>query len=934
MKTIRVSRIAALLLAVFLIIGLFPTAGLAEDDPGEAAPVAESVPEAPPAEPEPEEEVEAQSVEETNWVPEETADVEIPDEAVPEAVPSLPEEQVQDENTDERIEPEPSEPAGDNPPADPPENSEDQVQAQSIDDDIKAMEAEKPEKNEEPEQDDPNKSDDSDDSPAAFTVTLEDYTCKYDGEEHSSDKTPVCVPSDETTTYAFAFSFEEEGEYTDDLASLKKTDAGEYTIYVKATNQDGEEAATTAKLIINQREVKVKVADSEAVYNGSTQYGSKVLVFENVLEGHEASIDYEPATGTEVGIHDNGTFDEDTFKVIVKPENEEDTPEEEETGEKNTGEEDTEEKENNGDGDGENTTDDGDDTPETVVTSNYILTEMTPGKLVINPVDVSISSADAEWTYDGYEHSKPVYTVLCGDETMTPDDESGLVFTLPETGDTLTILEPAKVKNVSDTAEGNTFSYELTNADQYDVQKNYGTLTIIALDQATVTITGNSDTKTYSGSAQSVSGYKYNVKVGETVIPSDDFTVTLAPDKKAEAAGTDTGTYAMGLTKDDFTVANPNCSNIIVEYTDGVLTIQQLYVKVTITGHNNKSVYDGKEHSVSGYDVACSVDLYYKNRESNISFTGNAYAARTNVSSPSEREGTTYMGLKEDQFKNKNTNFNAQFEVIDGYQTIERKRLVVKTGGGEKVYDGKPLKNTEASLSGLLEGETATVVATGEQTNTGKSYNTYEIKWGTAKVGNYILVNSRGVLTVTRAPLSIQVKPQSYEYNGKPQGEDNKIYTDPAEINEKVEVKGLQGKDKLLSITLNGQGTEVGTYNNKDKNEGIVLTNVKIGTDPKASTTSNRNYEIHWNRGTLTITEADSGNSSTGGSSKTSGSSSSSGSSSGSSYSSYDYSSGNNYYSGGYSNTTNYAQAESAVVSYEVPLEIGVVNTGTGESYE
>ena len=198
-----------------------------------------------------------------------------------------------------------------------------------------------------------------------------------------------------------------------------------------------------------------------------------------------------------------------------------------------------------------------------------------------------------------------------------------------------------------------------------------------------------------------------------------------------------------------------------------------------------------------------------------------------------------------------------------------------------------------------------------------------EIKWGTAKVGNYILANSRGVLTVTRAPLSIKVKPQSYEYNGKPQGEDNKTYTDPAEISKKVEVKGLQGKDMLLSITLNGQQTEVGTY---EKEKSIALSNVKIGTDPKSTSYTTKNYEIHWSRSTLTITEASSGSNSS------SGSGSSSRSDSG--YDSYDSSSGNNYYSSGYINTTNSAQAESAVVSYEVPLEIGVVNTGTGESYE
>lgn len=857
MKTIRASRIAALFLAVFLIISLFPTAGLAEDNPGETAPVAESVPEAPPAEPE--EQVEAQSVDETEGTQEEIAD-----EEVPEALPVLPEEQVQDENTDEQVEPEPSEPEPSepvegNPQADPPEDPEEQVQAQGIDDDVKAMEAETPEENKEPEKDD------SDDLPPEFTVTLEDYTCKYDGEEHSSDKTPVCVPSDETATYTFAFSFEEEGEYTDDLASLKKTDAGEYTIYVKATNSDGKVATAESKMIINRREVKVKVADSEAVYNGSEQYGSEELVFEGLLEGHEASIDYEPATGTEVGIHDNGSFVPESFNVVVKPENEEDTPEGEETEEKNTGEEDTEEKENNGDGDGENTTDDGDDTPETVVTSNYILTEMTPGKLVINPVDVSISSADETWTYDGNEHSKPEYTVLCGGETVTPDDDSSLVFTLPQTGDKLTITEPAKVKNVSDTAEGNnTFSYELTNAGQYDVQMNFGTL-----------------------------------------------------------------------------------------------TIQKMYVKVTITGHNNKTVYDGKEHSVRDYDVACSEKLYDQNRESNISFTGNAYASRTNVSSPSEREGTTYMGLKEDQFKNRNTNFNAQFEVVDGYQTIEKRYLSIKVkpqsyvyngesqGENKQVYSDQNVISEKVEVEGLQgRDKLLSITLNGQQTEVG-TYTKDGIALSQVKIGsdlntsttsnrNYEIHWYRGTMTITRAPLTIKVKPQSYEYTGKPQGEDNKTYTDPAEIGEKVEVKGLQGKDKLLSITLNGQQTEVGTYK---KEKSIALSNVKIGTDPKSTAYTTKNYEIHWSRSTLEITEANSGNSSTGGSSKTSGSrgnsrGSGSSSSRGSSSSSYDYSSGNSYYSGGYSNPSNTAQAESAVVSYEVPLEIGVVNTGTGESYE
>ena len=501
MKTIRASRFAALLLVIFMMISLFPAAVLAEEDPGEAVPVEESVPEDSPAEAE--EQVEAEEAEETEWETEEIAD-----EAVPEAVPSLPEEQVQDQNTDENAESNPEEPNEETTPTDPPVAPEDQVQAQSIEGDVEAAGVDEPGQN------------GSDDSQENFTVTLADDTCIYDGEEHWNTNTPVCEPSDGTTTYSYAYSFEEEGEYVTDLTSLKKTDAGEYTIYVKATSQaNGEEAEisaeTTAKLIISKREVSIKAKDYETEYTGSELRGSEELEFDGLLEGHLATIDYEPATGTEVGTHDNGSFDEDSFKVIVKPVNEEDTPEEEDADREDAGEESTGKEEtgveDNDEEDEDNSTNDEDDTPETLVTSNYTLKNMTPGKLEITEpapkIEVTVTSADAEWTYDGYEHGSPVYTVTCGAEAVPPADESGLVFTLPQTGDTLTILEPAKVKDVSDTVEhNNTFTYELTNADQYHVQTNYGTLTINSLEQATVTITGNSDTKTYSGSAQSVSG--------------------------------------------------------------------------------------------------------------------------------------------------------------------------------------------------------------------------------------------------------------------------------------------------------------------------------------------------------------------------------------------------------------------------------------------
>ncbi len=66
----------------------------------------------------------------------------------------------------------------------------------------------------------------------------------------------------------------------------------------------------------------------------------------------------------------------------------------------------------------------------------------------------------------------------------------------------------------------------------------------------------------------------------------------------------------------------------------------------------------------------------------------------------------------------------------------------IHTGSARKVYDGKPLTNSEATITGLVNGETATVKATGSRTEVGSSKNPYELVWdGTAKSTNYVLGN-------------------------------------------------------------------------------------------------------------------------------------------------------------------------------------------------
>lgn len=105
-----------------------------------------------------------------------------------------------------------------------------------------------------------------------------------------------------------------------------------------------------------------------------------------------------------------------------------------------------------------------------------------------------------------------------------------------------------------------------------------------------------------------------------------------------------------------------------------------------------------------------------------------------------------------------------------GTLTVTPASAVVKTGSAEKVYDGTPLTNSEASISGLVHGENARVTATGSITNVGSKSNSYSIDWGSAKEKNYDVSSRTGTLRVTGndTQISIKVSVSGKTYDGKP----------------------------------------------------------------------------------------------------------------------------------------------------------------------
>ena len=115
-----------------------------------------------------------------------------------------------------------------------------------------------------------------------------------------------------------------------------------------------------------------------------------------------------------------------------------------------------------------------------------------------------------------------------------------------------------------------------------------------------------------------------------------------------------------------------------------------------------------------------------------------------------------------------------------GTLTVTPASATVRTGSAEKEYDGTPLTNSEASISGLVHGETASVTATGSITGVGSKSNSYSIDWGSAKEKNYDVSSHTGTLKVTenKSEISIKVTVSGKTYDGKPLDIDTVVTSD------------------------------------------------------------------------------------------------------------------------------------------------------------
>ena len=303
-------------------------------------------------------------------------------------------------------------------------------------------------------------------------------------------------------------------------------------------------------------------------------------------------------------------------------------------------------------------------------------------------VIVTITGNSDTKVYNGSEQSVTGYTTDVGEKDIT--------VTLKEPG-----KDTAKGTNVGTYWMGLTpESFAVTSSTYTNIKVvvDDGKLEITPItDEVTVTINGNTDTKVYNASEQSVSDYTTDVN-GKTI------SVALKEGSKAEAKGTDVGKYDMGLTKDDFTVTSKNYSNIKVLVNDGYLDITPVTdeVTVTITGNTKTVMYNGSEQSVSDYTTDVN---------------GKTISVALKEGSKAEAKGTKvskyHMNLTTNDFAVTSTNYtNIKVIVIDGWleiAPITQTATVTITGNHNSVkYNGREQSVTDFTYT-APEGVTVTL---------------------------------------------------------------------------------------------------------------------------------------------------------------------------------------------------------------------------------
>ena len=251
------------------------------------------------------------------------------------------------------------------------------------------------------------------------------------------------------------------------------------------------------------------------------------------------------------------------------------------------------------------------------------------------------------------------------------------------------------------------------------------------------TVTTESATKTYSGTALTAGGKVEGIVSGETV----EFTTTGSQTE----VGTSKNTYEFvwkSAKATNYTLAKESIGTLTVKaksiVPDGPDTPDEKKTGITVSEPSD-SKYDGKEHK----EVLTVTDTK----------TGKELVAGTDysVTYSSDLVNAGTVTMKVAGLGNYSGSFTKTYK-------ITKRSVTLTSATVSKVYDGSALTNTDIAVSGdgFVEGEGATYSVTGTQTEVGNSANAFEYKLNEKTLAsNYNITKVVGTLTITAAPAPV-----------------------------------------------------------------------------------------------------------------------------------------------------------------------------------
>ena len=361
---------------------------------------------------------------------------------------------------------------------------------------------------------------------------------------------------------------------------------------------------------------------------------------------------------------------------------------------------------------------------------------------------------------DNYQVSETVGTLTVTDQSIDPGtdpekpnpDYTGAKVNSPS-DEVYDGKEHKWIPTVTDKADkklkaGTDYTVEYSKTDFTNVGTIEVTITGIGNYSGTVkrsykvtpkeyTVTTESATKTYSGTALTAGGKVEGIVSGETV----EFTTTGSQTE----VGTSKNTYEFvwkSAKATNYTLAKESIGTLTVKaksiVPDGPDTPDEKKTGITVSEPSD-SKYDGKEHK----EVLTVTDTK----------TGKELVAGTDysVTYSSDLVNAGTVTMKVAGLGNYSGSFTKTYK-------ITKRSVTLTSATVSKVYDGSALTNSSITVSGdgFVEGEGASYEVTGSQTVVGNSANSFEYKLNeNTLASNYNITKVVGTLTITAAPAPV-----------------------------------------------------------------------------------------------------------------------------------------------------------------------------------